>query len=314
VLPLKPYSNSLDVGPSATQQLDFIWSLKGVDSWETPLVQLVLASSLLEMDMAFPLYSTSETQFSYPYQGACPADSVCPFWWKLIASVHSVFTPSAIDTAISPVQFFQTRRATNLVQMKVNLSSNAIKIGTGTWVHSQNTADQTEVIWNVDSSSRAAISPFMVAGTWRVIAGDSLHSEIAVDSLTLILTPGVFHNIGSVLELNDVVPPQIQLTSIANPNLRNDSLVFEILDFGCGLDTTTISVSAPNMKVTIVGNKVTLSWTSLNATNLPMQIRITAKDFAKNSSETSFFKTQISSDYFVLLGPYFDPIVPAGTP
>jgi len=308
ISPLQPAPDRLDVSPSSSQELAFIWNLQGVDSWETPLVRLTLAPTANEIESAFPLDSTSSDNLTVSSRGACPTDSSCRFWWKLVATVHSALPPSTIDSAHTDNLFFQTRRlSTDFVQMKIGLSSNAVRIGGGVWVHSIHSAYQTQVNWMVDTVARTATSPLMPAGTWLVIAGDSLHSDIEPDSLQVILPAGIYHNQGTLLELNDNIPPQIMYLNTTAPSTIKDSLVFELFDFGSGVDTNSISVSASTLQVSRKGTKLTLSWSAITNGTAPAQIRIIAKDFAANSTENSYWKTQISSGHIILSGPFFDP-------
>jgi hypothetical protein len=309
-----PQDKQLDVMPNTHGGLPFVWSLQGVDSWESVTSYLFLGADPLTLLDQEPIASTSGTELRLGATDPCPQDSYCQFYWRIIAVTSSGISGILDQTDTSEIRYFRTRRPdTDSAEAKVQVWQVATGLGLGAYVKSVDQSGIHSIPWSLDTLTGTASSPLLSPGLWTVIAGDSLHPEFRPDSMLLDLSPGSLNLPEVGLDIVDVIPPQVILQGSPSRSPFNDSLTFTVSDFGSGVDWNSPFTNWSASQFSFGDGKVTLKWTTLSSADLLMDWHITVSDHSGNSNLHCTFKlSAVSASEVLFKGPYCDPdlIVP----
>jgi len=302
-----PRSGTLDVNNSTGNKVPFTWDLSGVDSWETPFISLYLSKDSSKIDSITPIAVTSESSINLDLSSLCPRDSICRFWWRVIASVYSGTGNSPADHDTSSLLMFQTRRSsTEKAQAQIHIQEVSAHVGKGIWVKSRNRSTGSVIYWNVDTLLGIATSPQLLAGQWTVLAGDSLLTEFLPESLSIDLLPGSFRNTGDEIILKDKIAPQAWLLYHTDPiyTRTKDSLVFQLYDGGSGVDSSTITASWTSTRIPIIRkSQVIFRYDSLTPRDTTLMVSV--HDKAGNSNQNCHWTlNDVGADTVWVLGPY----------
>ncbi|GEM_PF-3241717 len=304
IQPLFPEADQLDLPLYSHESITFRWELSGVDSWESANVQLRIqkGDSLYIQSIS----SNNGTGSMEVYLPQCEPDSICTYWWNLLAWVESPMGTGATDQDTSSIRLLQSRKQyevfANMI-LFVRLGSN--KPSPSTILYSIHKDLLDTVYWAIDTITGKATSPALIPGQWLIVAKDTLLKEFRADSLEVELQAGIRRDLGEIMILKDVIPPQI--TALAPYLLQRnsiDTLRFLTSDFGSGLLAGAIETSW-SIESKIYNDTVEFSWNQLTQMDLDSAIHITVKDKTGNLNSDCYWRLLANTESVAkVTGPF----------
>ncbi len=301
---LFPEADQLDLPLYSHEPITFRWELAGVDSWESATVQLRIqkGDSLYVQSVS----ANNGTGSMEVYLPQCHPDSICTYWWNLLAWVESPMGTGSTDQDTSSIRLLQSRKQhevfANMI-LFVRLGSNKPTSSTVVYSIHQDLLDT--IYWTMDTLTGKASSPSLIPGQWLIVAEDSLMKEFRADTLEVDLQAGTLRDLGEIMILKDVIPPQI--TALAPYLLQRnltDTLRFLTSDFGSGLLTGSIE-SSWTLESKVYNDTIEFSWNQLTQTDLDSAIHISVKDKTGNMSSDCYWRLLASTESLAkVTGPF----------
>lgn len=302
--PLFPEPDQLDFPLYLYEPITFRWDLTGVDSWESATVQLrIQKGDTLYVQSVSANNGAGSMEVYLPQ---CHPDSICSYWWSLLSWVESPMGTGSTDQDTSSLRLLQSRMQYEVfakMVLFVRLGSN--KPTSNTILYSIHKELQDTVSWTIDTTTGKAISPPLIPGHWLIVAVDTSFKEYRADTLDVELQSGTMRDLGEIMILKDVIPPQVTAMEPYFLNRNSmDTLRFLATDFGSGLLTGSFETSW-TLDSKIFNDTILFTWNELSQADLDSTIHILVKDKTGNRNNDCYWSLLAATESLAkLTGPF----------